>query len=63
MARSTFRVLKRKGRVVLIEAANPGIGVGYSVRVGSFGVWNGLDLTEAERQFDEAAKEARKIDA
>ncbi len=52
MTRSTFRVLKRSGRVALVETANPAWGVGYSVRIGSLGLWSGSDLDEAQQQFD-----------
>lgn len=54
MGRSTYRVLKRRGRVTLVEAANPGFGVGYSVRDHSLGLWSGQDIAEAERQFERA---------
>ena len=55
MARSTYRVLKRKGRVTLIETANPGIGIGYAVRNAGMGVWSGESLAEAESHFEAAA--------
>lgn len=55
MTRGTFRVLKRSGRVALIETANPAWGVGYSVRIGSLGLWSGSDLDEAQQQFDAQA--------
>ena len=54
MAPSMQRVLKRKGRVSLVETANPSMGTGYSVRMGSLGLWAGGDLSEAERQFEQA---------
>jgi len=56
MALSTHRVLKRRGRVVLVESGNPKTGIGYSVRIGGLGLWNGDTLQEAERQFDQATK-------
>lgn len=55
MARSTFRVLKRRGRVTLIESANPGMGVGYVVRRAGLGIWSGESLAEAEAKFADAA--------
>lgn len=55
MAPSSFRVLKRNGRITLVETANPALGIGYSVRDGSLGLWAGIDKTEAERQFDLAS--------
>ena len=58
MARSTFRVLKRKGRVALIETANPQMGVGYSIKVGALGLWSGSDLAEAQDQFEQATRRA-----
>ncbi len=56
MAPITHRVLKRRGRIMLLETANPAMGIGYVVRNGSLSVWNGADLLEAERQFEDAAK-------
>ena len=52
MALSMFRVLKRHRRVTLVETANPAVGMGYSVREGSLGIWSGDDRAEADRQFD-----------
>jgi hypothetical protein len=57
MARSTQRVLKRSGRVSLIETANPAVGVGYSVRIGSLGLWSGESLSDAEKHFEEATSQ------
>ena len=54
MAFGSHRVLKRKGGVTLIEAANPVTGVVYSVRKGSLGIWSGESLEEAELQFEQA---------
>jgi hypothetical protein len=54
MAKSTQRVLKRRGRVSLIETANPAMGVGYSVKIGSLGLWSGESLADAEKQFEQA---------
>lgn len=54
MAPSTQRVLMRKGRVSLVETAIPSMGIGYSVRMGTLGLWAGGDLAEAERQFEQA---------
>ena len=54
MTRSTQRVLKRHGRVALVETANPVLGIGYSLRIGSLGLWNGESLEEAEREFEKA---------
>jgi hypothetical protein len=48
MARSSQRVLKRLGRVALIETADPAMGVGYSVRIGTLGLWSGDSLAEAK---------------
>jgi hypothetical protein len=59
MTRSSQRVLKRYGRVALVETANPAMGVGYSVRIGSLGLWNGDNLTEAEKQFEQATRPAQ----
>jgi hypothetical protein len=41
MALSTFRILKRHRRLTLVETANPALGLGYSVRDGSLGLWSG----------------------
>ena len=57
MARSSQRILKRKGRVSLIEAANPVMGVGYSVKIGTLGLWSGDNLAEAEKQFEQATNQ------
>ena len=54
MAKSTQRVLKRRGRVSLIETANPAMGVGYSVKIGSLGLWSGESLADAEKHFEQA---------
>lgn len=54
MAPSTHRVLKKRGRLTLVETANPAMGIGYLVRQGALGLWNGEDLSEAERQFEAA---------
>lgn len=54
MPRSSCRVLKRKGRVSLVENVNPVLGVNYSVKIGSLGLWSGDTLSEAERQFEQA---------
>ena len=59
MALSSQRVLKRNGRVALVETANPILGVGYSVRIGSLGLWNGDSLAEAEKQFEMATNPAQ----
>lgn len=59
MARSSQRVLRRHGRVALVETANPAMGVGYSVRIGSLGLWSGDSLAEAERQFEQATNPAQ----
>ena len=53
---SAQRILKRRGRVVLIETGNPVLGIGYSVRIGSLGLWSGDKLAEAERQFEQATQ-------
>jgi hypothetical protein len=42
--------------VVLVETRNPAAGIGYSVRIGSLGLWSGDNLAEAERQFEEATQ-------
>ena len=57
MAPHSLRILRRKGRLVLVETANPVMGVGYSVRMGTVGLWSGGDRSEAERQFDKATGE------
>lgn len=57
MALSQHRIVKSKGRVVLVETANPAMGVGYAVRSRSVGVWSGDSLTEAEKQFDLAVEQ------
>jgi len=54
MTRSTQRVLRRQGRVSLIETANPAVGVGYSVKVGPLGLWSGDSLSDAEKHFEQA---------
>ena len=59
MTRSSQRVLKRLGRVALMETANPAMGVGYSVRIGALGLWSGDSLAEAEKQFDQATSPAQ----
>ena len=59
MARSSFRVLKRRGPIVLVKSANPVFGPGYSVRSGSLGLWIG-DHAEGERQFEHAVRERRQ---
>jgi hypothetical protein len=58
MARSTQRVLKRHGRVSLIETANRAMGVGYSVKIGSLGLWSGESLSDAEKQFEQATNKS-----
>lgn len=55
MAPGTQRILKKRGRLVLVETTNPLMGVGYAVRKGSLGLWSGDSLAEAERQFAEAS--------
>ena len=59
MTRSTQRVLKRLGRVALIETANPVLVIGYSLRIGSLVLWNGESLEEAEREFEKATAALR----
>jgi hypothetical protein len=56
MPLSTHRTLKRRGRVVLVETANPATGIGYSVRIGALALWTGDNISEAERQFEQATK-------
>lgn len=58
MAVSSQRVLKRKGRVSLIETSNPVMGIGYSVKIGSLGLWNGDSLAQAEQQFEQATHQS-----
>jgi hypothetical protein len=53
---SAQRILRRRGRVVLVETGNPVLGIGYSVRIGSLGLWSGDKLAGAERQFEEATQ-------
>jgi ubiquinone/menaquinone biosynthesis C-methylase UbiE len=48
------RILKRRGRLVLVETTNPPIGVGYAVRNGNLGPWNGDSLAQAEQEFEKA---------
>lgn len=59
MPLSTHRVLKRRGKVSLIENGNPATGIGYSVRKESEAIWNGPDLDEAKRQFETASERGR----
>lgn len=54
MPLSTHRVLKRRGKLSLVENGNPASGIGYSVRNGTEAIWNGDDLEEAEKRFSEA---------
>ena len=56
MPLSTHRVLKRRGKLTLIENGNPATGIAYSVRQGNGSIWTGADLEEAERRFGEAAE-------
>ena len=55
MAPGTQRILKRRGRLVLIETTNPVTGVGYLVRKGNSRLWNGDSLTEAQGEFEKAS--------
>lgn len=55
MAPGTQRILKRRGRLVLVETTNPLMGVGYAVRNGNLRLWNGDSLTEAELEFEKAS--------
>ncbi|HEX3676408.1 MAG TPA: hypothetical protein VHU79_03310 [Sphingomicrobium sp.] len=55
MAPGTQRILKRRGRLVLVETTNPLMGVGYAVRKDNLGLWNGDSLIEAEREFEKAS--------
>ena len=54
MAPGTHRILKQRGRLVLVETTNPLMGVGYAVRNGSLRLWSGDNLIEAEREFEKA---------
>ena len=54
MPRSTYRVLKRRGRATLVESVNPAEGVAYSVWLGGVGLWTGDNLAEAEKEFSRA---------
>lgn len=56
MAPSSHRILKRQGRVSLVETANPSMGIGYSVRIGTLGLWSGDSLAEAEKEFAQATQ-------
>lgn len=56
MALGNHRILKSKGRLTLVETANPGMGIGYWVRSCSIGLWSGASLHEAEIQFELALK-------
>ena len=58
MALSTHRVIRRKGRISLIEVANPQMGVGYSLKIGTLGLWSGSELAEAEKQFEQATSQS-----
>lgn len=58
MPPSSQRILKRKGRVSLVETANPAMGTGYSVKLGTLGLWSGESLAEAEKQFTEATAQS-----
>jgi hypothetical protein len=42
--------------VVLVETGNAVMGIGYSVRIGGFGLWSGDKLAEAEHQFEQATQ-------
>lgn len=55
MALGNYRILKSKGRVTLVETANPVIGVGYSVRSHGVGLWSGDELAEAEKHYEAAS--------
>jgi hypothetical protein len=57
MVLSAQRVLKRQGRLVLVETSNPTMGVGYSIKVGDMGLWSGDSLSEAEQQFTRAVQQ------
>ena len=57
MAVSHHRIVKSKGRVILVEIANPAMGVGYEVKSHSVGLWNGDSLPEAEKQFELAVEQ------
>lgn len=52
---SSHRVFRRKGRVSLIETANPLMGIGYPVKIGTLVLWSGGELDEAETQFVQAS--------
>jgi len=54
MASSNQRILMKRGRISLIESANPSLGLSYAVIDGSLGIWRGESLTEAQAQFSEA---------
>lgn len=58
MPPSVQRVLKRRGRVVLIETRNRA-GIGYAVRIGSLALWSGDRLADAEHQFEQATQESQ----
>lgn len=51
MPRSTYRVLKRRGQVTLVEGANPVLGADYAVWAGGVRLWHGTDRLEAESRF------------
>lgn len=55
MATNTYRVLKRRGRVILIETANRASGIAYAVRNSGVAVWTGESLADAEARFDAIA--------
>ena len=54
MPLSTHRIIKRRGKLTLVENGNPSTGIVYSVRDGRGSIWTGGDLDEAERRFEEA---------
>ena len=58
MALSRHRVIRRKGRISLIEVANPKMGVGYSLKIGTLGLWSGSELAEGEKQFEQATSQS-----
>jgi hypothetical protein len=54
VALGNYRILKSKGRVTLVETANPAKGFGYSVRSHGTALWSGEDLAEAEKHYEAA---------
>jgi hypothetical protein len=57
MTESTYRVLKRKGRISLIRTSHPKMGIAYSVKIGTLRLWSGEELGLAEEEFERATSQ------